>query len=298
MDLTTLDPPSLRTLLPPFVSGYIADAEVAAHNRARVSELVGTWSDEQVAQLLDTLTSLGEEHRLYLADPAGRELTRVWTRDVLTATELVGVEHLATAAASGPTVVLCNHLSYLDSTAIDAVLAHAGHAELADRLVSVAGPKVYADLFRRVASCTLNTLPVPQSASVAHAEQLSRRELARRAIASLRAGQSALQDGWVLLIFPEGSRSRSTRLGSFLKGVHRYLVPDSLVVPAALSGTQHVMPIGDTRLHPGPVRLTLGAPLRVDAEANALEVLTAAHDAVAALLPDDQKPRGDAAPIA
>ncbi len=290
--LATLEPATLRTLLPAFLAGHLDDPEAADRNRERMSALVADWDDATCRSLVAHLAALGDGIQVFEPHPAARELSRAWCRDVLLDPHLDGEAHLAEAAATGrPVVVICNHRSYLDSTAIDAVLAWAGHRDVADALVSLAGPKVYADAFRRVATACLATLPVPQSTQLAHTADLPPRELARRAIRALRAGREALASGRHLLVYPEGARSRDGRLGPFLPGVARYLDQDeTIVVPAALVGTEARMPVGRTALLPGTLSLRFGAPLPVSEHGGPRAVLERAHQAVADLLPPDATP--------
>ena len=226
----------------------------------------------------------------------------MWCRDVVDAPELHGVEHLAAAVAAGPTVVLGNHLSYFDTSATDAILTWAGHADLADRLVVMAGPKVYTDTFRRVAVLGLHTLPVPQSTSLAHTEKIPVRELARQAKASLDAAAGATAQGQVLFFYPEGSRTRTGRMNSFLRGVHRYLAVGgdrpTLVVPCAITGTHRIMGLDTTKLRPGKVTVTFGPPVAVCPETPPKVALAEAFHGVAALLPEDLRPESGTAPLA
>lgn len=298
--LASLSPADLRALLPRFLSGFIVDEGAARQNAERVQAFVSDWDDPTCARVAHLLATIGEEQRVYPADPACRLLARVWSQDVILQPRLEGVDHLREAMQSGPAVVLCNHLSYFDSTAIDAILAWEGHEDLADRLMSAAGPKVYQALFRRVAASCLNTLPVPQSTTFSHTEPLSPRELARRAITSLRLAQKGAEDGLVLLIYPEGSRSRSGRMGSFLKAVRRYLeIADPLfVVPAAICGTHRIMPVDDERMHPTHASLHFGPAVRVGGDLDARNALAEAHAAIGRLLPEDHRPDPEAPPVA
>ncbi|MEQ1507490.1 MAG: lysophospholipid acyltransferase family protein, partial [Myxococcota bacterium] len=287
-----------RAMLPGYLSRFVADESASAHNRSRIGAMIAAWSDDQCQAVTAELAHLGDEHRLYRALPFARELAREWARDVLVEPELSGVEHLAAAAASGPTMLVGNHLSYFDTTATDAVLTWKGHGDLADRLVAAAGPKVYQELFRLFAAACLNTLPVPQSTSFAHTEKLSPRELARKATESMASSKALLDAGLLLLVYPEGSRSRTGRFGPFLRGIHRYLsctTPLS-VVPIAIAGTERVMPVADadTRLFPGRVAIRFAPAIRVGVDGAPREALDAAHRAVAALLPEHLRPLASA----
>lgn len=295
---STLGPAELRALLPGFLAGFVDDPTGAAANRARMAEFVASWTDEDCRSVLHGLAELGAEHRVYPALAPTRSLSRFWSRDVVLDPQLEGVEHLRAAAARGPVILVGNHLSYFDTTATDAVLSWAGHEDLADRLCAAAGPKVYSALFRRIASACLNTLPVPQSTSLAHTEKMSARELARKAGESLAAAQKALADGYLLIVYPEGSRSRTGHMGSFLRGVHRYLscVTPMSVVPLAIIGTERVMPVSTHGLHPGPVTVRFGPPVTIGPDQAARDLLPAAHAAVARMLPPHLAPLPGTAP--
>jgi 1-acyl-sn-glycerol-3-phosphate acyltransferase len=296
-----LAPEALRALLPAYLAQFVADPDAAARNRERVGAEIAAWSDQTCRDVVARISTLGDDHQPYPAVPACRALSRVWTRDVVLDPSLDGVDHLRAAVERGPTLLVCNHLSYFDTTATDAILAWAGHADLADRLVAAAGPKVYQHLFRLLAATCLNTLPVPQSTSLAHTEKLSQRELARRAIESVEAAKLLLEGGDLLLLYPEGSRSRTGQLGPFLRGVQRYVgcTHPLSVVPVAIVGTEQVMPVADPRLHPGPVSLRFAEPIATEPGANgAREALAHAHRAVQRLLPLHLRPLAIAAETA
>lgn len=296
--LEGLTPADLRRVLPSYLSGFVDQPEASAKNHARISEIVSCWSDEDTHAILSGLLTLGSEHRLYPADPRGRLISREWIRDIVLNPTISGLDHLSDSAARGPTLLLCNHLSYFDASAADAVLAWSGRVDLADRLVAAAGPKVYQDLFRLLAAAGLNTLPVPQSTSFSHTEKLAPRELARRANESLGAATEALEAGFLLLIYPEGSRSRTGRLGPFLRGIYRYLscVDGMQILPMAIVGTEAIMRVGNPKLRPGPVQIAFGAPLHVGPDGSPREILALAHARVAALLPEHLRPLPDEGP--
>lgn len=301
MDLSLLhqlDADQIRVLVPQFLSGFIADGDASASNSERVGTLFRSRSDRELRGMLDSVSTVGGDHTLYRANPLCRELLRAWSRDVIPSHGLDGTDHLARAMQQGPTILLGNHLSYYDTAAMDVVLAWNGHARLADRIVALAGPKVYAHVFRRFAAASLNTLPVPQSTTLAHTAELKPRELARQARASMDAAAVAMQKGYSLLIYGEGSRSRSTRLGPFLRGIHRYLrVPGAVVVPTAVWGTEALFPVEGDQIVPAHVEVRFGEPIAVEAAGGSKQVLPQAWRALAELLPEAYQPAAETEPV-
>lgn len=294
MDLSALTPAAIRELLPRFLAAQIGPADAADASAARVGDFVNSLDDSDLVAWVTHLGTLGEDSRIYFADPTARRLSRTWSRDVVNPATVAGAEVLR-AAASGPTLVVANHLSYIDSTAIDATLSWAGHVDLADRIVAIAGPKVYSDLFRRIAAGCLNTLPTAQSTRLEGTERLSPRELARRAQAALSQAHAAMDEGQIILLYAEGSRSRNGVLQPFLKATWRYLAhPNATIVPLSIEGTDQVYPVDAPSLAPAPVHLHFGSPIARSGDPHA--DLRAIHAAVAAGLsarrrPEDGAPR-------
>lgn len=290
-NLKDLTPDKVRGLLPAFLSSYIIDAETNQRANQEITRLVASWDDADIQTLVGSLHTLGDSQQLYAANPHARALSRVWSHSLMREVHVHGIAHLKSATDRGPTVILCNHTSYMDSSVIDALVASSGHPDLAAKIISAAGPKVYATLFRRFAALCLNTLPVPQSTSLGHTARLSPRELARMALQSVKQAHECLEAGHTLLIFPEGSRTRTGRLQPFLQAVYRYLALDGLqVVPTALTGCRDIMDLETEQCVPGPVTLTFGAPLEVQQRAEAKDVYDAAAVALAALLPQEMRP--------
>jgi len=289
--LGSLSPDAVREALPDLLSRFVGDESEQAPSASLLRQLLAERTDAELADMLEHLSAVGDEPKIYRAEPTCQRLVRAWSQRLLTL-EVIGVKHLVSALAAGPTALLGNHLSYFDTCALDCALAWSGQEDAAARIVAAAGPKVYADPFRRFVASSLNTLPVPQSTSFAHTEPLSPRELARRAQASVQTAHQALRDGLALLIYPEGSRSRSTRLTPFLPAVRRYLELDGLqVVPVAVSGTERFLPVDDVRVHPGSVRVAFGTPIAVSARGGR-EALDHAYEALSALLPEAYQPLG------
>ena len=120
---------------------------------------------------------------------------------------------------------------------------------------------------------------------------MSPRELARLALSSMKLAQESMQQGKILLIFPEGSRTRTGRLQPFLQGVYRYLAMDGLhIVPTALVGCHKIMNMENETCVPGTVSLTFGQPILINGKSEAKEALKESHGQLAKLLPPEMQP--------
>lgn len=177
----------------------------------------------------------------------------------------VGTDRLANV--EGPVIFAANHHSHLDAplmiTSIPEPWRH--------RLV-VGGA---ADYFFR------NKVTSAASALAIGAFPIERSKVTRRS-----ADQAAelIDDGWSLLIFPEGGRSPDG-WGQGHRGGAAYLaarcgVP---VVPVHLQGTGRIFAKGDKRPRPGQSKVTFGGPLRPLPEENATRFATRIEAAVAVL---------------
>jgi 1-acyl-sn-glycerol-3-phosphate acyltransferase len=180
--------------------------------------------------------------------------------------ELRGAHHLA-PVANAPVVIVANHLSYADANVIEILLQRAGGAPLANRLTALAGPKVFTSRERRFSSLCFGTVKVPQSADVASGEAvLNVRAAAQASRQAIEIARGRLRAGDALLLFGEGTRSRTGEMQSMLPGVARYLdVPGTWVLPAGLAGTEALFPVEGSTLRPALVVLQLGRPIRADA---------------------------------
>ena len=100
-----------------------------------------------------------------------------------------------------------------------------------------------------------------------------------------------LADGWSLVIFPEGTRSKDGWVGHFQLGA-AYLAcqHDVPVVPVAHRGTFAAMPRGQGWPSPGRRQLSVrfGEPLSPGRDESPRDFAPKIRDAVAALLDEDQ----------
>ncbi len=184
-------------------------------------------------------------------------------------------------AVHGPVVFAANHQSYLDTPAILASLPRRWRYRVAPAMW-----KEYFDAhffperhtFRerlinstlyRLLTVLFNGFPIPQ------AETGTRQ--------SLRYIGELVEEGWSILIFPEGERTLTGDIGRFYPGVaviaSRMHVP---VVPIRLSGLDRILHRTARWPHRGPAEIRIGPPLFLQGESYAA-LARQVEDAVRAL---------------
>lgn len=185
-----------------------------------------------------------------------REFPARWARVVL----LESVLRPTIAALTSPERRGLDNLAGIDGPAIFAANHHS-HVDAGLLLTSLPEPFRYrvftgaaADYFFRTrltgaaAALTLNAIPI------------ERAKVTRR---SADQAAALLDEGWSMIIFPEGGRSPDG-WGQPFRGGAAYLsircgVP---IVPVHLEGTGRILHKGARRLQPGTTMVTFGRPLR------------------------------------
>ena len=156
-----------------------------------------------------------------------------------------GLEHLP----EPPFVMVANHGSHLDALTLAAALPR----------------RMAANAFALAAGDTFfSTAPVAAFAAYAvNALPVWRR---RTTAADLDALRARLQeDRAVLILFPEGTRTRDGVMGPFRSGVGALVAGTPVpVVPCFLAGAWAAWPPGQKMPRPGPMRLVIGAALRFE----------------------------------
>jgi 1-acyl-sn-glycerol-3-phosphate acyltransferase len=119
------------------------------------------------------------------------------------------------------------------------------------------------------------------------------------ALASVKQAVEYIKTGSSFLVYPEGTRSPDGRLHRFKKGSFVMAIEAGVpIVPVACYGAQRIMKKNSLVVHPGTVTVRFARPVEVSGysieqrDALAQKV----HDAIAAELPDDQKPAGGTTP--
>ena len=184
--------------------------------------------------------------------------------------KVTGREHLP----SPPFVLVANHASHLDALTLAAALPH----RLARRAFALAaGDTFFTSLpGAAFAAYAINALPVWRKQTTVADIDLWRARL--------------LEDGAVLILFPEGTRSRTGAMARFRSGIGALVAGHPIpVVPCFLAGAHAAWPPGRRLPRPGALHLAIGPALRfADAPADragTILVAEACEAAVRALMP-------------
>jgi 1-acyl-sn-glycerol-3-phosphate acyltransferase len=175
--------------------------------------------------------------RAVVLDTVSRPL--LWA---LAAPDVLGEEHLA--RLDGPAIFAANHTSHLDT----AIVLSALPPRVRHRCVVMGAADYFFDRpWKAALWAFFGTIPIERS-------RVNRRG------PDVAAG--LLEDGWSVVIFPEGGRSPDGWAQEF-RGVAAYLAKrcDVPVVPVHLHGVRPILAKGSSRPRPGKVAVRFGTPL-------------------------------------
>lgn len=170
--------------------------------------------------------------------------TRYWSRWILWAARArVRVEGLEHVTLSEPQIFASNHVSWFDVWVLAAMI-----------------PK----RSRFVAKKELEKIPLFGRAwkSAGHIS-VDRGDRASAIKSLQQAGERLHRDNISVVIYPEGTRSRTGELGEFKKGAFMLALHTGVdIVPVAILGSRDIMPAGRWRIRRGTIILRFGEPIR------------------------------------
>ena len=160
--------------------------------------------------------------------------------------EVFGTEHLE--GLEPPIIFASNHSSHADTPAILLALPRRLRSRT---LVAAAADHFYQrKLTGAAVSLAIGAIPL---------------ERQRPGAESLQALRAILEQGWNILAFPEGSRSRDGRLYRGKTGLARIALDGGLpVVPIGVRGSMEVMHSDRRWPRRGHIEVRFGSPLRFD----------------------------------
>lgn len=167
---------------------------------------------------------------------------RQWIRWVLASCGIeVRAEGLEKLDPRGPYVMMSNHQSVFDVAAI---------------VTSWPGS------FRFVAKRELTWIPFFGWALAIGGHVIIDRGRRERAVKSLERAARQVRDGTNVIIFPEGTRSPSGRLGELKSGgFHLAIQAQVPVLPISVSGSRRITPKNSLRIERGSILIRYGTPI-------------------------------------
>ncbi|MFM8289914.1 MAG: lysophospholipid acyltransferase family protein [Planctomycetaceae bacterium] len=147
-----------------------------------------------------------------------------------------GTQHLP---ASGPALLVSNHQSYLDPLAIAFPASRPVSYVARSNLFSI---PLLGWIFRRT-----YVIPIRRDGGAA---------------GGIRAAAERLGEGFLVGVFPEGTRSPDGRLAPLKPGLLSILKRAPVtVIPVGVAGTRHSLGRGDFLVKPAAVRVVFGSPI-------------------------------------
>lgn len=175
-----------------------------------------------------------------------------------------GAEHLA--ELDGPAIICPTHASHLDFSAIRLAL----RPRYRRRLAAAAAADYFAvSRTRWFFAAWLGSFAFNRTG---------------KGDDSFAAAAALLDAGWNVLVFPEGTRSRTGEIGEFHPGAGLLAIRTGhQVLPVRIVGIAAVLPKGARRPHRAPVEVRFGAPLRARPGEHPRELTTRLEAAVRSL---------------
>ncbi len=212
-------------------------------------------AEHHTGQTLFTKAWIGELLRWIVLFPHLSTLTRP---------RIYGSEQLT---GNGPYIFVANHSSHLDTPLLLAALP----LRLRLRLRAAAAADYFFTSWWKgtLVKLLCNAFPFE-----------------RRSFVGLNSAQQLLKDGYSVLLFPEGTRSKDGQLQPFKCGIGRLVLATHVcVVPVWIEGAYSAMPKGARLAHRHQVEIRFGTPLQFAQGLDQAIIVSAIEQQVRALAP-------------
>lgn len=233
-------------------------------------------------------------------EPVERSLRRVLECSIFSKITLEGRENLEEvrrlSGEAKPVVLTPNHLSHLDHPFLYLTFHKYGFSDLWEKIVFVGRKSLYRELYFRPFLSFVDILGVTSPREMDFLNEEEKKKARQENRETLKTAWRKLQEGKILVVYPEGQRSRS---GALIRGAKEvasfWHLLGAFVVPLAISGTEKVLPPNflNKRILPqftAPLSLVVGKPiaeefLRQQAQRDKQAEVDLVGEAIACLLP-------------
>ncbi|MCB1176626.1 MAG: 1-acyl-sn-glycerol-3-phosphate acyltransferase [Leptospiraceae bacterium] len=198
--------------------------------------------------------------------PHAREFMIHFLNPIMKNFKIEGLENLELVQnlmGKYPITLISNHLSHLDAPGIFHLLYTSGEIgrKIAENIVFIAGRLAFEPDFTRLGLYMFGTLLVCSKKDMSDNPSLSD-IMTKINMRAFRQSQKLQNEGKIISIFPEGTRSRDGRLMPFVDTVYHY-VANKVVLPISLEGTDKILPTTGFLFNPAVGKLIIGKPVIV-----------------------------------
>lgn len=169
-------------------------------------------------------------------------IARIWAKGILIVSGIkVNINGFSNIDPSRSYIYMCNHQSNFDIPVLLGCLPVQ---------------------FRWLAKAELFKIPIfgraMRGAGYVAIDRFNRQS----AFNSIAEVSQKMKNGVSVMIFPEGTRSKDGKIGSFKKGGFIMAVDSRVpIIPLVILGTRSIMEKGDMRINPGDVSMQIGQPV-------------------------------------
>lgn len=198
-----------------------------------------------ITPYLITLKSLDKQNRIDERDKLAYKVGRNWGKDLINASgskiKVIGEENIP---KDGSVLFVSNHQSYLDIPIL---------------LGFIDKPKGF------IAKAELSKYPIFSTWMKALKCVFIDRSDVRQSLRAIKEGIKLLKDGYSLVIFPEGTRSKDGTLMEFKQGSLKLATKSGMpIVPVTINGAKDIMPRGKLVIKPTNVEIIISNPIFMD----------------------------------
>lgn len=175
---------------------------------------------------------------------------------------LQNFERVIPALHTAGVTIVSNHLSLFDAAVVYALLHREPHLkQYAEKIFFIAGRLVFTSDYSRVAGRMFHQMLVASPRDMAENEPI-KRQLARLNIRSFKEGKERQRQGHILVLYPEGTRSRDGKMQQFHAALFNYL-EGTVVLPVSITGPDKILHSDSFTFELTTGSMSIGEPLFV-----------------------------------